>query len=311
MKIIKKRINKLENNFPSKIWGTNIIPAVILDIDKDQSLIKKIGFSDNMNVGESVLPMSFGSVTKFNSEGRELPDKTKLMETKYREIEWCWNQWAGRGKTKRVCDNRLVPYERYQRIFINPPSVELKISKKENGKIYITTGHIIVSEKNKKPVIHVINLLLEIFNFCDILDGQQIPIVATTKTLNWTILPSGKKPWEDQKKLVQPVLDLIKDKRVRPVVAARFEDINNFSPEFTAIGNQGFSGYIVFGFPQKNIYILESAFYGNAIYVFNEKWEEISKKTKADIITNKLQIDRITHGGERVNWLDKLKELLK
>ena len=38
---------------------------------------------------------------------------------------------------------------------------------------------------------------------------------------------------------------------------------------------------------------------GNATYVFEENWEELSKLTKAEIIRGKLQKDRIIH---RENW---------
>jgi len=311
MKIIKKRIYSLNNNLPKNFFGKTIIPAIILDANLDKKTIVNLGFTETMAIGERILPMPVGPVSKFNSDGREIPDKTKSKETKYREIEWCWDQWAGRDRTERVCDFRMVPYKRWQRIFIDPPAIELTIAKRENDKIYITTPNTIVSEKDQTDALHKINLILDIFGACDVLDENQAPIINTTKNLNWTILPSGKRPWLEQKKLIQPFIDLVKNRQVKPVVESRFEDINKLQPEFTAVGNQGFSGYIVFGFPVKNIYILESAFYGNAIYVFSENWENLSRKTKAEIINASLQVDRITHNGERTNWLKKLRDLLK
>lgn len=311
MKITKKRINKLENNFPNSFWDKTVIPAIILDINEHASLINKLGFSGEMEIGETILPAAVGPITKFNSEGRENPDKTKPKETKYREIEWSWEQWAGWGETESMSDFVLVPYERYPRIFIEPPSVELQISKKENKNIFVTTSPVTLSRENQTEALHKINLFLEIFKSCEILDENKVPIVRATKTLNWTILPPGKKPWAEQKELIQPLIELVKDKRAKPVVISRLEDINDLGPEFTAIGNQGFSGYVIFGFPDKNIYILESAFYGNAIYVFNEDWETLSKKTKAEILKNNLQIDRITHNGEKTRWINNVENLLK
>lgn len=310
MKITKKRIHNLKNNLPINLLGKVIVPAIIFDITEDKNKILTLGFSEKMEIGETVLPRAIGPVSLFNSEGKEIPDKTKPKETKYREIQWCWKQWAGRGQTKTVCDFRLVPYERWQRNFITPPSIELTISKIEGNKIFITAPAITVSS-HKTSAVHIINLFLEIFGSCDILNENQAPIIKTTKTLNWTILPPGKRPWVEQKKLLQPLLDLIIDKRTKPVVQARLEDMNSLQPEFTAIGNQGFSGYVVFGFPNKNIYVLESAFYGNAIYIFNNDWEKTSKKTKAEILNAKLQVDRITHSGERINWLKKITDILK
>lgn len=310
MIINKKRIRSIDNNFPEKLLNTIIIPSIILDEKLDKNKIKTLGFTEKLEVGETLLPAKVGPSTRFNADGKELIDKNKPKETRSREIEWCWNQWAGRGETKRVCDNRIITYERWARVFIDPPSIEITISKKENGKIYITTPAIMLSESNYYKAVNQINVILETFGSCTILSKDLIPSFIPTIKLNWQILPPGKRPLSEQKKLLEPIFNLIKDKRAMPVIDSRLESVNNFGPNFTAMGSEGFRGYVVFGFPQKNIYILESALYGNAIYVFNENWEKLSKKTKAEIINNKLQIERITHNGERVNWVNKLKNLL-
>lgn len=310
MYIIKKRIKSINNNFPKYLIDTEIIVGVVLDTDTDLEKIKSLGFTDSLNVGETLLPSPNGPVSIFNANGKEVLDKTKPKETRYREIEWCRQQWIGGGRTKEVCDFRQVPYERYQRETISPPSVELTISKKDGSKIYITTPNVKLTKANEKEISHKINLVSEIFGQAEIFDKQQVPIVKTTVKLNWDILPKGVRPWDKQKSLLKPFLDNIKDKRQKPVYDARFEDINNLKPDFTAMGRNGFNGYVVFGFSDKDVYILESAFYGNAIYIFNEDWKKLSQKTKAEIIQNDLQIERITHSGERNNWLGKIKQIL-
>lgn len=270
MKITKKRIRSIDNNFPKYLIDTDIIIGAVLDINTDLEKIKSLGFTDSLNIGETVLPPLGGSVSIFNVDGKEVLDKTKPKETRYREIEWCRQQWIGGGRTKEVCDFRQVPYERYQRETISPPSVELTISKKDGSKIYITTTKAKLSKANEKEICHKINLVSEIFEHAEILDEKQVPIVETTIQLNWDILPKGVRPWDKQRLLLKPFLDNIKDKRQKPVYDARFEDINNLKPDFTAMGRNGFNGYVVFGFSDKDVYILESAFYGNAIYIFNE-----------------------------------------
>ncbi len=311
MKITKKRIFGLKNNLPRDLRGKVFVPAIILNTHKDKTRLLELGFSEKLGVGERILPRPIGPVSLFNANGKEISDKTKPKETKYREIEWCWEQWSGYRQTETVCDFRMVPYERWQRIVVAPPSIELILSKKEGEKVFITTLPAKFSTKEEERSVHKINLLLEIFGSCEILDKNQVPVIKTTRSLNWTILPPGKRSWTEQKKLLKPLLDLISDKRTKPVVQSRLEDVNSLGPEFTATGNQGFSGYVIFGFPKKNIYVLESAFYGNAIYVFNQDWENLSKKTKAEILEASLQIERITHNGERANWMQKTKNLLK
>ena len=66
-----------------------------------------------------------------------------------------------------------------------------------------------------------------------------------------------------------------------------------------AIGKAGFSGYLIFGFTLRNLYICESAFYVNATYIFESNWEELSRMTKAEILNQELQKDRIIH---REGW---------
>jgi len=311
MKITKKRIRSIDNNFPKYLIDTDIIVGAVLDVNTDLEKIKSFGFTDSLNIGETVLPPLGGPVSIFNADGKELPDKTKPKQIiKYIEREWCWKQWCGRGRTKEICESRPVPIKGYPRIVIAPPSVELTISKKDGDKIYITTTKAKLSKANEKEICHKINLVSEIFEHAEILDEKQVPIVKTTIQLNWDILPKGVRPWDKQKLLLEPFLDNIKDKRQKPVYDARFEDINNLKPDFTAMGINGFNGYVIFGFSDKDVYILESAFYGNAIYIFSEDWKKLSQKTKAEIIQNDLQIERITHSGERNNWLGKIKEIL-
>lgn len=311
MKINKTRISSLKNNLPDSLFGKKIIPAIILDAKKDRIDILNLGFSEKMEVGESILPAKSGTVSMFNAEGKDVIDRTKPKETRYQEFEWTREEWAGRGKTETVTNSVIRPYKRWSRIFVPPLSVQFTISKIEGSKLTITAPCIEWSDENGNILIHEINLFLEKFKTCDVLDEKQVPVIKVTKSLNWTILPPGKRPWEEQRKFLKPVLDLVKSKNKKPVLDSRLENINTLQPEFTAIGNQGFGGYIVFGFPKKDIYVLESAFYGNAIYVFSENWEDLSKRTKAEILNAKLQIERITHHGERVDWLKRLSELLK
>ena len=69
----------------------------------------------------------------------------------------------------------------------------------------------------------------------------------------------------------------------------------------------GFNGYVIMGFTKKNLYLLESAYYGNATYIFDEDWRDLSKMTKAKILNENLQKDRIIH---REGWEENIKELL-
>ena len=73
MIISKTRINNLETQFKNFNTGTNLIVSVS-DIDRFDNL-NKIGFTENLELNEQVLPAigsgigKYSTVTKFNSEG--------------------------------------------------------------------------------------------------------------------------------------------------------------------------------------------------------------------------------------------------
>jgi len=111
-------------------------------------------------------------------------------------------------------------------------------------------------------------------------------------------------------KIKDKILPIIKqtNKQKQVVIEYRLKAITKFNPEFSAIGRAGFRGYLIFGFPEKNIYALESLFTGNATYIFEKNWEYLSKLTKAEILQENLQKDRIIH---REKWDRHINNLLK
>jgi hypothetical protein len=256
-----------------------------------------------------MLPPIVGSVSKFNAEGKDIPDKTKKKITKYHDRFWTRQQWAGRGKTKETSGIVSIPYKTWQKDNIQAPSVEITISKKEDGLIYVTTP--VVSSDNQEISKHTINLMLELFGYCDLLSEDGAPVVTTTRTLNWQILPPGERPWNEQKKLLAPLFNQIKSNQIRPVIDERLEDINNLKPDFTALGSHGYQGYVVFGFKKKNIYVLESAIYGNAIYILNDDWKELSQRPKADILNSGRYVARITHKKDKIEIIKQIKKLIQ
>jgi len=269
--------------------------------------LREIGFSDELQSGETVLPQAVGRTTEFNAEGKFIRRTDLPMETAYRQIEWSWTEWHGRQRYERT-EIRDVPYQRYQREFVPPPSVELSIAEDDSGNRKVVAPAIEYSQKNEKELLHTVNLFLEIFGEVEILDQQLHGTVRSPLIrLNWTLLPPGRLPWERMKVDLQPMLKQVKAGNA-PVINHRLEVIDSFKPDFAAVGQAGFRGYVVMGFTQKGIYLLESVYYGNATYVFEQEWEELSKLTKAEILSDSLQKARIIH---RVGWDSKVREILK
>jgi hypothetical protein len=298
----KTRIRSLKANLGNIKIGSKFVVG-ISNLERYESILKEIGFTDDLEVGESVLPTISGPISEYNAIGTYIKHKDQPMETAYTTVFWSWEQWAGRGHTETHSDYRDRPYKRYPRTFISPPSIELTISETDNGN-KVVISPIIEYNNNDEDFLHIINLFLEIFQECQIFTENLDEIVITpTKRLNWEILPKGPMPWD---KLLENVGPIIKRAPNHPVVLHRIHKINNFNPDFRAIGKAGFNGYIVFGFKKKGIYIFESMMYGNATYIFDENWEELSKKTKAEILDKNLQKYRIIH---RANWDNEINRL--
>lgn len=307
MIITGKRKRKLDKQLIRLPKGTEVITGFKVNDDSIKTL-SQIGFSDSLSDGETVLPPSnVGPVCRFNAEGKDIVHKDQPMETAYRQVEWTWEQWAGRYDTETMSKIVDVPYKRYPRTFVPPPSMELSVAVNNQGEKYIVAKKQKLDFDNPDELLHCINVFLEIFSQCQILtkdlNGYTIKKV---KQLNWQILPPGKYPWKKVQGQLKPIIDKEKEQK-QILIRHRLELITKYDPEFVAVGRAGFSGYLIFGFPRKNLYVLESLYYGNATYVFEENWETLSKLTKAEILTGNFQKDRIIH---RVQWDGHIRTLL-
>lgn len=305
MLIQKKRIRNIDN-YLTNFDGRNVyISHPLPDITKSES----IGFTSNQTVGEEVLPRIIGAITRFNANGKSVPDKKAPKETAYRQVSWTWRKWAGRGDTEEVTETREIEYKRYQRIFTPPPSIELKIVENLQGERLVISPMLTLNNSNKMEVTHCINLFLEIFGLCEVVDEKLNTIVKSNSIkLNWKLLPGGTYPWST---LGPQVLSGLKisgnGKGNAAVVEGRLELINSKKPDFVAVGKAGFHGYVIFGFTNDDIYVLESSQCNNATYIFDNNWQQLSQLTKAEILDANLHHARVIH---RRNWAAEIVKYL-
>ncbi|CZV65396.1 hypothetical protein [Enterobacter hormaechei] len=166
MLIQKKRIRNI-NNYITVFDGRDVFIAHALP---SQQKGQSIGFTANQSLGEEVLPHIVGAITRFNANGKSVPDKTLPKETAYRQVSWTWKKWVGRGETEEVTETREMEYQRYQRIFTPPPSIELKIVENLNGQKLLISPKLTLTEENKDLVTHCVNLFLELFGLCEVVD---------------------------------------------------------------------------------------------------------------------------------------------
>jgi len=294
MYIAKSRIQNIDRYLVGFEENENLY-IVLNDIDRFETKLFLMGFSSPLIAGEKVLPSVFGSVSRYNANGRyeklrDLP-KEIFYVSQTREVK----DWH--GNTHMTFPS--MRYSRYQEQFIDAPSQELSILLDEDNAKIISSDKFKFQDVNKDLIKHTINLFLELFGECNIVDEEGLSRQRTPiKRVSWNILPQGIMPWE---RLREPLLELLDKTAIESKEDSlnRFEFINSFSPDFVATGNGGFNDYVVFGFTEKNLYVLENSFAGNATYIFNNDWETLSQLTKAEILVENLQEDRIIH---RRNW---------
>lgn len=305
----KKRIRSLSANLVFVTPGETIKPCVKV-FDRNKSQLFSVGFDSDLHVGTSVLPafeMKPSSIAYINANGKENVRKDLPMETAYRQVEWEWEQWHGRDTItmSKIVD---VPYKRYPREFIPPQSVELTLEQDSSGQLYVTTPAEEFIPANETSLLHKINLLLEIFGECEVLRADMTSFVnCERRSVNWRILPKGVMPWVELQKSLNPIIERQKEGKQK-VIWARIKEVQRYNPDFYAVGQAGFNGYLVFGFEALGLYILESVHYGNATYVLDKDWEYLSQKTKAEILNNDLHYARLIH---RDTWPYELAKLLR
>lgn len=303
MFINKKRVQNIDKYLTGFNANEKAI-VVLTDIEHFKDKLIAVGFSAALAEGEQVLPCVFGSISDYNANGsyevlRDLP-KERFSITQTREIK----DWHGDYHTVFPS----IEYQKFQRKFIEAPSVELAIVKDSNGNKIIVSPQIRVAPQNTNLIKHTANLFLELFGECSIVGDDFLSRVRTKITrVNWNILPQGIMPWDKIRKSLSELLDKTSVESKEDALN-RFEYINSFSPDFVATGNGGFNDYVVFGFKDKNLYVLENSFAGNATYIFRNNWESISKLTKAEILKENLQEYRLIH---KYNWKNSVKKILE
>lgn len=266
--------------------------------------LQKIGFPPELTVGLSICPSTkFGPVSRFNAKGKEVPQRDMPKESYFQEVYREWKDWHGTTHFGYYDVER----KRFPRRLISPPSEFLNILEHDNEKFIVAGESFTQGITEESSTIHKVNLFLELFGEADILDENMCPfVIPKLVRVNWEILPAGEWPWTQSKNDFKSEIQGL-PKSSKKVMENRLQVLSQFNPSFVAQGVNGYNGYLVFAFPHKNLYMLESPFYGNATYVFEGDWESLSQFTKAQILASNKHKQRIVHSS---SWVDEIKKIL-
>jgi hypothetical protein len=176
-----------------------------------------------------------------------------------------WKDWH--GKEHSGIQTREI--DKYPREY-QPAHEESLYIIAVDGEKYVTTDSLNLEPVDESRNIHLSNLMLESFGSFEVLDAKSGGIIGTKiKQLHWDILPPGEYPWSRAKPLIEEITKNLNDSK-KGVIEGRMKTITKYAPDFLATGRAGFSGYFVYGFAAKAIYILESVHLDNATYVFGD-----------------------------------------
>ncbi|MEH6798167.1 MAG: hypothetical protein V7681_02560 [Halopseudomonas sabulinigri] len=261
--------------------------------DTPKELLVRLGFDNNPSVGDYLIPSAIGRFTNFNANGEVKVRKDLPMEPESIMFYGSSRDWHG-GIHYGI---RTRTQDKYPRENIPPPSETFEITE-INGNLFISTSELNLNDTDEARNIHTANIMLECFSEFEIFDVEKEKVVGPKlKRLQWDILPPGEYPWGKSKAIISKVTDQLEEKD-KKVIEHRMQVISRRNPDFLAIGRAGFSGYFVYGFKKKDVYVLESIHFDNATYVFNSEWESLSQLSKSQIINSELPHSRIIHNGK-------------
>jgi hypothetical protein len=151
-----------------------------------------------------------------------------------------------------------------------------------------------------------LNLLQENLGACGVQPADtSLADYARTLHLAWDILPPGSRDEALQR--------LFRGRRPtqqqQDTAASRYDFFESLNPRQIIVGTSGFRRY--FGaLLEDNLVVFENIQYGNAIYVMYENWQELSQRSRIELLSGRLgdRFDRVTH---REGWQAEVRLLVQ
>lgn len=293
MLIEKKRINSIDK-YLANVREEKEIYVCVPANENNLALLSMQNCVD----GTCVVPEMIGPVTRFNLLGKylvhkELEKKERNIERDYHIVDWHGTDHYGTCVQTKMCYPKEFVFPPLSRIILDNQKLRSELMKKSDARL----------------LKHTINMFLEIFKYCEIVGKDEVPVgqKMKVKEVSWEILPPGKYPWERAEKLLENYFEK-SPRNNKEVLRNNHKTFSEHNPDFLAIGENSFSGYVVYGYTNRSMYIFESNESGNATYVFKGEWENASKLTKYDIIQGNLCHKRLIHAKA---WKGEVEQLFE
>lgn len=255
-------------------------------------------FSDNI----SIIPLPKGPSTKANVFGKFIRKIPEEKESKIVHIRYIRK------------DGTLVEFNRKFYVYVKELQYKYNISieykTNEYGQKLAVSNKLIYNNEweNINKNTHVINIFCEIFGDFEIFTNKLEPAIHFNKRFELELLPKGVLNDNSLKEILEISKHYSKNDNDHVAFQKRLHILMEYVPDMRGKGPSGFWGYIVFGFSELNIVILETMFSGNATYVFKmDDYEKNIILDKQNAISNKQLLRRFYHYD---NWESQIKQFI-
>ena len=123
--------------------------------------------------------------------------------------------------------------------------------------------------------------------------------------LNWELLPSSEG-------LLLAVKSVLISRVQNSGAKVDFERVSRiiekFKPVQCFVGTNEFDGYFVFLLRNSNKVICDNPLFGNAVYILDGDWKELSQKSKRELLDyHRATVSRVIHAGD---WIGRIRNVL-
>lgn len=317
--MLKKNLRKIPANVRtqlSKINGRHIVAGCLKTYSKDALLsgeLKHLGVmfqNGEIKNPNKIVPhsnrgkYSFRNINGYEEKRSDLPKETYSVTIE--APNW--------GDSCNGTHDVTWYRERYQVEFHPPRISTIKIEfldsspNLENYTIKFEVSEVLDKESDDfdDRLLECLNLLQENLNYCGVAAADStITDYKESIQLSWEILPPGTK-----EEAIQRLFGDTKPTKVQENnVGDRYDFLLKLKPTKLIYGTSGFQRY--FGaLLKEDLVVFENIRYGNAIYIMHENWEELSVRSRLELLSGRFgnKFERVIH---RAGWKAKARNIIK
>ncbi len=258
---------------------------------------------------EIVPPSGSGKYSEMNREGYVVVRRDLPKETHYHSVDT--PNWGDPYYGTHSVD---LPYEMYPRDYYGPELIPIAIDcrDREPGRdTYALTFRVEkVLDRGRREfmdeLLKCLNLLQENVGLCGVeRSGVQFEDYVETQRLAWEVLPPGTR----EEAVARVFGGKAPTDKERKQVEERYDFLMRLRPQKLVYGTSGFQRYFG-GLLADDCVIFENIEYGNAIYIMFQDWEELSRRSRTELMSGRYgeNFERVPHVR---GWKGRVRDIVK